>query len=63
MAQYPSGILPHLKAEEELDRQFFKEDAAYEPPCMCFLTQDSKRSTNCEQMNRRSSRDCRHMCR
>ncbi|KAF9732112.1 hypothetical protein PMIN02_000231 [Paraphaeosphaeria minitans] len=32
LLNYPSGILPHLKAEEELDRQFFKEDAAYEPP-------------------------------
>jgi amidase len=35
MLQYPSGILPHLKAEDELDRPFFKADEAYDPPCMC----------------------------
>ncbi|KAL1602515.1 hypothetical protein SLS60_005931 [Paraconiothyrium brasiliense] len=32
MLNYPSGILPHLKTEEELDRPFIKDDATYEPP-------------------------------
>ncbi|KAJ4289597.1 hypothetical protein N0V90_010926 [Kalmusia sp. IMI 367209] len=32
LLNYPSGIFPHLKANEELDKPFFKADAAYEPP-------------------------------
>ncbi|KAF2688416.1 amidase [Lentithecium fluviatile CBS 122367] len=32
LINYPSGILPYLKAEKELDQAFFKSDAAYEPP-------------------------------
>ncbi|KAF1965885.1 amidase [Bimuria novae-zelandiae CBS 107.79] len=31
LLNYPSGILPYGKAEEELDRPFFRADAVYEP--------------------------------
>ena len=31
--QYPAGILPFGKANAELDRPFFNDSVAYEPPC------------------------------
>ncbi|KAH7117934.1 amidase signature domain-containing protein [Dendryphion nanum] len=32
LLNYPSGILPFLKADKNLDKPFFNKDAAYEPP-------------------------------